>query len=80
VFGDPTRLPELCFIETCHYAWLILVSFCNGCSIFVILPENGVDFAVDIICLLVVLLMTPSVAHRRMIGPHLVYEMQGAWE
>ena len=31
----------------------MLVSYCNDCSMFVILPENGVDFAVDVICLFI---------------------------
>ena len=59
---------------------MYLFLFVNGFSMFVILPEDGVDFAVDTICLSFVHLTTPSVAQRRMIGPQLVYEMKGAWK
>ena len=31
--------------------WYVLVSFCNGCSIFLILPDKSVGFAFDVICL-----------------------------
>jgi hypothetical protein len=47
---------------------------CNDRNTFVILPENAVDFAVDIVCLSSVHLTTASIAHRRMIGPHLGHE------